>query len=226
MDAGFAARIMSLFGKNGWLCWSGKLTSVAEAREQLLFLYKPVLEHVYKLPMRGIIVVKNAPGLGLRIAEDFLEIVSSYGLTHEHGKMDAIVQGFSASRKSSRCGAPGPERFHDYNPAHWELIHVLSTGLYRKSSCSRASATEVKLALQHNQPFFPNNDIIRAAKPASIPIRELKPGVMRRKQQLFPDFTLEASPAALLPRGRLLPCGLELSRASRSPSMLPHRVSR
>src|SRR5882724_2908233 len=50
-----------------------KLTSVAEAREQLLFLYKPVLEHVYKLPMRGIIVVKNAPGLGLRIAEDFLE---------------------------------------------------------------------------------------------------------------------------------------------------------
>jgi len=138
----------------------------------------------------------------------------------------AIGKGLSLKKVLGDAEPQARSVFHDYNPAHWELIHVLQHRFVQKKQLLSGLGHGSELALQHNQPFFPNNDIIRAAKPASIPIRELKPGVMRRKQQLFPDFTLESEPGGFAaPRTAFAVWIGAFSRFAQSINV-PHRVSR
>jgi hypothetical protein len=56
---GFAQPDFVLRTKSEILLLECKLTDTLEAREQLQLLYTPLLEHVYRSPVRGVVVAKS-----------------------------------------------------------------------------------------------------------------------------------------------------------------------
>jgi hypothetical protein len=56
---GFAQPDYILLGPREVFLLECKLTDTPEAYEQINFLYRPILEHVFALPVRGVVVCKN-----------------------------------------------------------------------------------------------------------------------------------------------------------------------